>query len=410
LSRINLFIVYTEFKLLVFYNIFSFSTEKKYKFKYFAYYFNIMESWSISKKLKNELLKKSSNIEDNSRRILFILRNLGPQRFTNLIKYSNLSRSTVSKYLNIHTKNQYVEQRIITDTQKNKQYRGYVITDKGMEKLEEKPLKLKEGLFIVNELKENVRKLENLIGFYKEINVEDAFIIHIVRIISKIGDNFFELQQDRDLYLSLFYIFYNSILGQGAFARKYWHFDDSSSQKFVGYKLNLDQFCEIYNVSREAINYLARFKLIKDDFGFYLIKREHNDFFFHEEDLLGTTTLRLIKDKLIDEIINLQEGISEMIYDLDIMAQEITHHLKEMGLIWDAIQEQFQLLVLNLIIKKAIEMGFLDIEREKLMEGLTQSQKLLMSEEGKKLREVILNGSKLDLNTNILTIVSKQTS
>jgi len=363
-----------------------------------------MESWNISKKLKSELLKKSSNIEDNSRRILFILRNLGPQRFTNLIKYSNLSRSTVSKYLSIHRKNNSIVQRIITDKQTKKQYRGYVITDKGIEKLREEPLKLKEELFIVNELKENVRKLEDLIDFYKEIGVEDAFIVHIVRIISKIGDNFFELQQDRDLYLSLFYIFYNSILGQGAFARRYWRFDESSSQKFLGYKLNLDQFCELHKVSRKAINYLARFKLIKDEFGFYLIKREHNDFFFHEEDLLGTTTLRLIKDKLIDEIINLQEGIYDMIYDMDILAEEITDQLKEMGLIWNAIKEQFQLLVLNLIIKNAIEMGFLDIEREKFMEGVAQSQKLSMSEEGKILKETILDGSRIELNLNILTL------
>ena len=130
-----------------------------------------MESWSISKRLKSDLLKKSSNIEDNSRRMLFILRNLGPQRFTNLIKYSNLSRSTVSKYLNSHKKENNIEQRIIRDKQTNKQYRGYIITDKGIEKLGEKPLKLKEELFIVNELKENVRKLEDLIAFYKEINV-----------------------------------------------------------------------------------------------------------------------------------------------------------------------------------------------------------------------------------------------
>ena len=362
-----------------------------------------MESWNISKKLKIELLKKSSNIEDNSRRILFILRNLGPQRFTNLVRYSNLSRSTVSKYLTLHRKNKNIEQRLITDRKTSKQYRSYVITEKGIEKLGEEPLKLKDELFIVNELKENVRKLEDLIDFYKEISVEDPFIIHIVRIISKIGENFFELQQDRDLYLSLFYIFYNSILGQGAFARKYWHFDESSSQEFGGYKLNLDEFCEVYNVSREAINYLARSKLIKNDFGFYLIKRENNDFYFHEEDLLGTTTLRLIKDKLMDEIINLQEGIYDMIYDLDIIAEEIANQLKEMGLIWDAIHEKFQLLVLNLVIKNAIEMGFLDIEREKLMEGVAKSQKLLMSQEGKMLQEAILNSSKLELNFNILT-------
>lgn len=366
-----------------------------------------MESWNISNKLKSELLKKSSNIEDNSRRILFILRNLGPQRFTNIIKYSSLSRATVSKYLNLHRRRGNIEQRLITDKKTNRQYRGYVITERGIDKLEEEPLKLKDEIFIVNELKENVRKLEDLIEFYKQINVEDAFIIHIVRIISKIGDNFFQLQQDRDLYLSLFYIFYNSILGQGTLARKYWHLDMTNTEKFAGYKMDLDQFCAIHKVSREAINYLARFKLIKNEFGFYLIKRETTDFFFHEEDLLGTTTLRLIKDKLMDEIINLQEGIYDIIYDLDIIAEEITEQLKNMGLIWDAIQEQFQLLVLNLIVKKAIDMGLLDTEREKLMEGVMQSQKLLMSEEGKKIRAAILNSSKLDINFNILTSISK---
>jgi len=367
-----------------------------------------MESWNISKKLKSELLKKSSNIEDNSRRVLFILRNLGPQRFTNLIKYSNLSRSTVSKYLNIHRENGTIEQKLIIDKETNKQYQNYVITEKGIEKLGEKPLKIKEDLFLINELKDNVRNLEDLISFYKKISIEDPFIIHILRIISKIGENFFELQQDRDLYLALFYIFYNSILGQGALARKYWHFEDSSPQKFAGYKLNLDQFCEVYNVSKEAINYLARVKLIKNDFGFYLIKREDSDFYFHEEDLLGTTTFRLIKDRLIDEIINLQEGIYDIIYDLDIMAEEISNQLEEMGLIWDAIKEQFQLLVLNLIIKNAIEMGFLDIERERLMDGITQSRKLFLSEEGKLLREIILDNSKIDLNLNILTLTQNK--
>ncbi len=363
-----------------------------------------MESWNISEKLKRELLIKSDNIQDNSRRILFILRNLGPQRFTSLIKNSKLSRSTVSKYLTLHRKNKTIEQRLITDRDSNKQYRFYVITDKGIEKLGEEPLQLKDELFIIHELKENVRKLEDLIDFYKKRNLEAAFIIHIVRIVSKIGDNFFELQQDRDLYMSLFYIFYNSILGQGNFAKKYWRFD-LPSQNFKGYKLNLDQFCEIFNVDREAIQYLARIKLIKSDFGFYLIKRADSDFFFHEEDLLGTTTFRLIKDRLIDEIINFQEGISDQIYDLDVMSEEITVELKEMGLIWNEIIEQFQLLVLNLIIKNAIEMGFLNIERDKLMEGLTQSRKLGKSKEGILLKNIIFKGLKMEvINLNTLTL------
>ena len=365
-----------------------------------------MESRSISKKLKTELMKKSRSIEDNSDRILFILRNFGPQRFTSIIKYSELSRSTVNNHLAKLRNQNNVEKRLIIDKKTNREYQHYVITEKGKEKLGEKPLKLKDEVYVINELKNNVKKLENLIEFYKDIGVEDRFIIHIVRIVSKIGENFFKLQQDRDLYLSLFYIFYNSILGQGALASKYWRYDLPTTQKFSGYKLNLDQFCELFQVSSEAINYLAKEKLIKSEFGFYLIRREKNDFFFHEEDLLGTTTIRLINDRLIDEILNLQEKLYEEFSDIDQIAEEITNHLENMGLIWATIKNQFNLLVLNLLIKNAIEMGFLDIERERLMEGIIQSRNLQLTDEGKKLREFIIEGTRTDLNLNVITLVS----
>jgi len=371
-----------------------------------------MESWNISKKLKGEMLIKARSIDDNSRKLLFILRNLGPQRFTNLVKYSNLSRSTVSKYLDLHRENNNIEQRLITDKLTNKQYQGYVITEKGIEKLGEEPLKLKEELFMINELKRNVKKLENLITFYKEIGVVDSFIFHIVKIVSKIGDNFFEIQQDRDLYLSLFYVFHNSILGQGAFARRYWRIDkeDESNelQKFSGYKLNLDQFCEIYNVSPEAINYLARLKLITNELGFFLIKRENDDFFFHEEDLLGTTTIRLIKDRLIDEIIFFESGYYTEFYNLDKMAREISIQLREMGLIWDAIQKQFELLILNLILKNAINMGFLETDRKKFLELISQSKNLPKSVEGKRLKQSILEGTKIQESFNIVTVLESE--
>lgn len=368
-----------------------------------------MERWNISKKEKNDLLTKAYGIKDNDRRVLFILRNLGPQRFTNMVKYSNLSRSTVSKYLTSHKEDGYIEQRIITDKKTNKQYQGYFITDKGIEKLGEAPLKLKEELFMINELKQNVRKLENLITFYKEIGIVDSFIFHIVKIVSKIGDNFFDIQQDRDLYLSLFYVFYNSILGQGAFARKYWGFDEeNATDRFSGYKLNLDQFCELYNVASEAINYLARLKLITNKLGFFLIKRENDDFFFHEEDLLGTTSLRMIKDRLIDEIIHFESGYYTEFSNLDGMAREISIQLKEMGLIWDAIQKQFELLILNLIIKNAIDMGFLETDRKKFLETVSQSKKLLKSVEGRKLKQNILAGTKIQESFNIVTVLESE--
>lgn len=170
----------------------------------------------------------------------------------------------------------------------------------------------------------------------------------------------------------------------------------------------MDQFCELYNVASEAINYLARLKLITNKLGFFLIKRENDDFFFHEEDLLGTTSLRMIKDRLIDEIIHFESGYYTEFSNLDGMAKEISIQLKEMGLIWDAIQKQFELLILNLIIKNAIDMGFLETDRKKFLETVSQSKKLLKSVEGRKLKQNILAGTKIQESFNIVTVLESE--
>lgn len=363
-----------------------------------------METWNISKKQKIQKLKLIKSIDDNNQRILYILHNLGPQRFTDLIKYSSLSRSTVNKYLNSNYRSGNIDKKLFKDKKTNKQFQGYHITEKGIEVLIGKGLKHTNANLIVNELSEVFLKLSELVLFYKEIGLFDSFIIHIVRIISKIGENFFQIEQNRDLYMALFYVFYNSILGQGAFATSHWCLEpiknenellDKSIQSqneevvFSGYKLNLDQFCDVFNVSREAIDYYARHKLIENNLGFFLIKREQDDFFFHEEDLLGTTTLRLIKDRLIEEVIHFNiVGLKEF-YDLDKMSEDIIDKLKRMGLVWSGIQEHFNLLVVNLIIKTALDMGLLKTSY-KLMKDLVSKTKLLpKTKEGKQLQDKI---------------------
>ena len=61
----------------------------------------------------------------------------------------------------------------------------------------------------------------------------------------------------------------------------------------------------------------------------------------------------------------------------------------------------------DLIIKNAIEMGFLDFEREKFMEGVAQSIKLAQSEEGKLIKKAILDGTNINMNLNVLTLISE---
>ena len=79
-----------------------------------------------------------------------------------------------------------------------------------------------------------------------------------------------------------------------------------------------------------------------------------------------------------------------------------------MGLIWDAIQNQFELLILNLIIKNAIDMGFLETDRKKFLEIISQSKDLPKSVEGKKLKQNILEGTKIQESFNIVTILESE--
>jgi len=79
-----------------------------------------METWNISKKQKIQKLEIIKSIDDNNQRILYILHNLGPKRFTDIIKYSKLSRSTVSKYLNSNYKSGFIDKKLIKDKKTNK--------------------------------------------------------------------------------------------------------------------------------------------------------------------------------------------------------------------------------------------------------------------------------------------------
>lgn len=342
-----------------------------------------MATWNISKDLEKKILAVSQGL-DNDKRILFILKNLGPQRFSSIQENSYLSRSTVSKYLKLHLEQRAIEKRLYSDKGVN-QLR-YFITKKGEEKLLEEPIEEDRDLFYIHELNDNISKLSNLVEFYKEIGLDDSIMFQIVRIALKIGDAFFLLDQNRELYLSLFYIInYNSILTPE-------------------YKLNIDQFCEVYDVKKLYIDYYID-KIMSSNVGFYMFVRGNDQFFFHGEDLLGTTALRLVKDHLMDEMIHMNLIGEKKFYDLDEEAVKIVNNLMKMGIIWEAVKEQFEILIKKLIIKMAVEMG---ISKTFLTDLVVQSKKLLESSEERKTLINIIDGSDRFEDLNIVTVSDKE--
>jgi hypothetical protein len=339
-----------------------------------------MSTWNISKKLRNEVISIARNMDNNETRPLYLLRNIGPLRFTSLIKYTGLSRSTVSKYLKIHLKYNNVEKKIFRDKTRNIQEQRYFITEKGIEKLNEEPPDIEKILYI-NELNENILSLSDLVQFYKKIGVEESIYFQIIKIISKIGDNFYVIEQNPDFYLTLFYIFFNSVLTRN-------------------YKFEINEFCRYYKVKNLRIEFYVD-KIMSSKLGFFMFIRDDDVFFFHEEDILGTTTLRLIKDQLIEEIIQINLNDYRKIYDLDKMAGDIAEKLTNMDLIWDRIREPFEMIIEKLLIKNAIDMG---MSKTFLMDIVIQSEKLSKSKEGVNSLFNIINGSDRYEDLNIVSI------
>ena len=349
-----------------------------------------MSKFVVSTKVKEKVLSEIKKIDQNDLRILYLLRNLGPLRFTNIIEYSGLSRSTVSKYIKFHVSKNNIEKKIYRNPSKNIQEQRYFITDLGTEKLGEDYIGYDESIYFseINDLISNLSELKN---FYKEISVAESIITDITRNIINMGENYFLIEQNRDLYLTLFYIYNNSVLTRD-------------------FKFEITEFCKHYNVKKLRIDFYVD-RLLSSDLGLYMFSRGKDKFFFHREDVLGVTTIRLIKDNLINEIVELSIAEEKMISDLDLdkLAEDLTNILLEMELIWDVnesqgisgIKEPFEMLVEKMIIKNALEMG---IPKTSLMDIALQSKKLLKAEGGKNSLYNIINKSERYEDLNLVSI------
>lgn len=333
-----------------------------------------MESYNTSEDIGESISKIIDDI-DYDKQILFILKNLGPQRFSDLEKQCQMSKSTLSKYIKVHLQKNDIEKKI------HEKSPHYFITEKGIEKLNEDKIIENDYLFAKNSINDIISKAADLIQFYKEIGVEESIRFQILRKISKIGDQFFKLNQNRELFLALFYIFLNSVLTRD-------------------YKFEINEFCKYYNVKRLRIDFYVD-KIMSSKFGFYMFIRDNDVFFFHRDDILGTTTLRLIKDQLIEEIVHINLKGYRQFYDLDEIAENIAEKLIEMNLIWDKIREPFEMLIEKLIINTAIDMG---LSKTFLMDIVVQSEKLAKSKEGVNSLINIIKGSKKYEDLNIVSI------
>jgi len=333
-----------------------------------------MEELKTSRNINTKISKMIEDI-GYDKRILFTLKNLGPQRFSDLNDICQMSKSSLSKYLKLHLQKKNIEKRI------HNKAPHYFLTEKGIETFNEDRPNSEDQLFYINEINSIYIQCTDLIEFYKKIGVEESILFQILELISEIGDKFFQMNQNRELFLTLFYIFLNSVLTRD-------------------YKFEIKEFCKHYNVKQLRIDFYVD-KIMSSKCGFFMFTRDEDVFFFHRDDILGTITLRLIKNQLMEEIIHINHKGYRDFYDLDQMAENIAKQLIKMDLIWEKILEPFEMLIEKMIIKIALDMG---ISKTFLMDIVVQSEKLSKSEGGINSLVNIIKGSEKYEDLNIVSI------
>jgi DNA-binding Lrp family transcriptional regulator len=347
-----------------------------------------MSVFPISSRSVEQILADAGKISRKDMRILYLLRNIGPQKFTTVIENSGLSRSTVSKYLQYHLSQNNVEKRLYINQSQNIQETRYFITDLGIEKLGSE-LYLNKEIIFFNEASGVVSRLTGLVKFYVSIGVADSIINQIIKVILNVGEKYFELEQNHDLYLSLFYIYLNSVLTRD-------------------FKFEINEFCKHYNVKKIKIDYHID-KIMSNKLGFYMFSRGDDIFFFHEEDILGKNTMQLIKDRLTTEIIrvNLDSKKQSINLDLDKLSEDISCELIKQDYIWEAIKEPFEILIEKMVIKFALDLG---VPKTSLWDMSLLSAKLSKPVGGTLSVINIIEGSKRYEDLNLVSISEPEDS
>ncbi|MEJ2249061.1 MAG: hypothetical protein P8Y97_05300, partial [Candidatus Lokiarchaeota archaeon] len=261
----------------------------------------------------------------------------------------------------------------------------------GIEKLKLDRGQSGKDISYISKLNELTTQISDMIDFYEEIAVEESIISQIIKLILKIGDRFFQLDLNRDLYLTLFYIQNNFVLTKD-------------------YKFEIKEFSKHYKVKKLRIDFYVD-KIMSNKFGFYMFTRGDDAFFFHEDDLLGKVTFTLIRDKLFEFIIRNNRDADFNFYqiDLDKIAEDIAEELIKMNLIWEknielgiqGIREPFEMLIEKLFVNSALDMGF---NEEELYDLVLNSEKLLKSIEGRISLKNIIKGSDRYEDLNIVSL------
>ena len=308
---------------------------------------------------------------DNPGKLLYLLREEGSMQFKDFISILNpyesynkevpatsphnvpkwkkgsvrplqfMSRGTIAKHLRDLKAPRlgYITQLAEYEEVKDRTVMKYTLTPQGQMyinsilKEEESPVRPDQFGLIYN----------SITSFFQERGLdEETNLPRIITMIARIDQaKFFKLPQTSDLFNTLFYIFQNML--------------EFSLDEGKLYFINLDIFCEAYNLSKIAILYNLEL-ILKAELGFYRVPWE-NQLFFQKRDLIGGVLFNLIQNALEPELIRKSLCITPA-PTFSSMAETIGKRLVQLQLIRPQLQLAFQVLGESLLIVTGLDRGF----------------------------------------------------
>ncbi len=236
---------------------------------------------------------------------------------TRIAKISGVPRSTV-----YHQLKKLIESGLVHPVQVSAKSnrKKYEITDRGRR----------------TDAGQSGQTLKEMIAYFHYLQVPENIIWQLVTLLKPRLDQFMMLPQNPELYMALFYVYYNLTT--------------------TDLRLNRKEFCKIFHVKQIALNYYLD-KVLSGNLGFYHFEHMGDDHFFHDADELGVVLRQRLDTFFEQQDLRRQLGGETDPLPLQEFIDQTAEDLAKRGYIRPELQRTVALFLWDFVGKYCIEQG-----------------------------------------------------
>ncbi|GAB4308257.1 MAG: hypothetical protein Kow0069_06360 [Promethearchaeota archaeon] len=178
--------------------------------------------------------------------------------------------------------------------------------------------------------------LAELVDYFRYLHVPENIIWNLVGLLKSRVSAFLALPQGRELYMALFFVYYNFTSTPLRMSRK--------------------TFCSFFHVKRLALNYYVD-KILGGDLGIYHFEHAGEDYFFHEDDELGVLLRQRLDAFFEKERLKREMGGVTDPLPLHEFIDDLANHVVEHNYLRADLRKSFYLFLWDYVGKYCVERG-----------------------------------------------------